>query len=129
MPSVSKETVEGATETWQFVIGASYGVAAVAIWAGWLVMMRLGVTTSLSAPDLAALRFAVAGPLLLPIVLRRGLAIDRLGWPGVAAVVIGAGAPVALIVGVGLRFAPAAHAGVLYQGVVPLAVACLPGSL
>ena len=40
-------------------------------------------------------------------------------------VVAGAGAPVALIVGMGLRFAPTAHAGALYQGIVPLAVACL----
>jgi drug/metabolite transporter (DMT)-like permease len=109
----------------QFVIGASSAIAAVVIWAGWLVMMRLGVTTRLSAPDLTALRFAVAGPVLLPIVLRRGLAIDRLGWPGLAAVVAGAGAPVALVIGAALQFAPVAHAGALYQGTVPLATVCL----
>jgi drug/metabolite transporter (DMT)-like permease len=113
----------------RFIVGACYAIAAVAIWAGWLVMMRLGVTTTLSAPDLTALRFATAGPLLLPVVLRRGLAIDRLGWPGLAAVVIGAGAPVALIIGFGMRFAPVAHAGVLYQGIVPLAVACLAAAV
>jgi drug/metabolite transporter (DMT)-like permease len=100
-------------------------VIAVAIWAGWLVMMRLGVTTTLSASDLIALRFAIAGPLLLPVVIRRGLAIDQLGWPGFIAVVFGAGAPQLLVVGAGLSFAPVAHAGALYQGVVPLAVACL----
>lgn len=77
--------------------------------------------------DLAALRFAVAGLVLFPVVLRRGLAIDRLGWPGFAAVVSGVGAPVPLIIGMGLRFAPAAHAGALFQGVVPLSVACLAG--
>ena len=109
----------------QFVIGASCAITAVAIWAGWLVMMRLGVTTRLSATDLTALRFAIAGPALAPIVLRRGLAIDRLGWAGFAAVVTGAGAPVVLVIGMGFRFAPVAHAGVLYQGMVPLAVACL----
>jgi hypothetical protein len=78
-----------------------------------------------SAPDLIALRFAIAGPVLLPVVIRRGLAIDRLGWPGFIAVVFGAGAPQVLVVGAGLLFAPVAHAGALYQGVVPLAVACL----
>jgi drug/metabolite transporter (DMT)-like permease len=88
-------------------------------------MMRLGVTTTLSASDLIALRFAVAGPVLLSVVIRRGLAIDRLGWPGFIAVVFGAGAPQLLAVGAGLLFAPVAHAGALYQGVVPLAVACL----
>jgi len=100
-------------------------VIAVTIWAGWLVMMKLGVTTTLSTSDLIALRFAVAGPVLLPVVIRRGLGIDRLGWAGFIAVVVGAGAPQLLVVGAGLMFAPVAHAGALYQGVVPLAVACL----
>jgi drug/metabolite transporter (DMT)-like permease len=100
-------------------------VIAVAIWAGWLVTMRLGVTTTLSAPDLIALRFAIAGPVLLPVVIRRGLALERLGWLGFVAIVIGAGAPQVLVVGAGLLFAPVAHAGALFQGVVPLAVACL----
>jgi drug/metabolite transporter (DMT)-like permease len=43
----------------------------------------------------------------------------------IAAVVTGAGAPVALLIGVGLQLVPVAHAGALYQGVVPLAVACV----
>jgi drug/metabolite transporter (DMT)-like permease len=105
------------------ITGAICAVAAVAIWAGWLVMMRLGVTTIVGAPDLAALRFAVAGLVLLPIVLCRGLAFNRLGLWGLAALVIGGGAPYVLLVGVGLLFAPVAHAGALTQGVVPLTVA------
>jgi hypothetical protein len=60
----------------QFVIGAGCATLAIAIWAGWLVVMRLGVTTRLSAPDLTALRFATAGLVLLPIVLRHGFAGD-----------------------------------------------------
>lgn len=125
MPNQSDQPAATLFGVGQFVIGASCAIVAVAIWAGWLVMMRLGVTTRLSATDLTALRFAIAGPVLAPIVLRRGLAIGRLGWSGFAAVVAGAGAPVALVIGMGLRFAPVAHAGVLYQGMVPLAVACL----
>ena len=53
-----------------FITGAACASVAVAIWAGWLVVMRLGVTTTISVPDLAALRFAAAGLLLLPVVLR-----------------------------------------------------------
>jgi drug/metabolite transporter (DMT)-like permease len=113
----------------QFVVGAGCATVAIAIWAGWLVVMRVGVTTRLSAPDLTALRFATAGLVLLPIALRRGFAIDRLGWSGFAAVVAGAGAPVPLIIGAALQFAPVAHAGALYQGTVPLAVACLAAIL
>jgi drug/metabolite transporter (DMT)-like permease len=109
----------------QFVIGASCAIAAVSIWAGWLVVMRLGVATRLSAPDLTALRFVAAGLVLLPVVLPHGFAIDRLGWSGFAAIVFGGGAPVALVIGAALQFAPVAHAGALYQGTVPLAVACV----
>jgi drug/metabolite transporter (DMT)-like permease len=109
----------------QFVIGAGCAIVAVSIWAGWLVVMRLGVTTRLSPADLTALRFATAGVVLLPIGLRRSFVIDRLGWSDFAAVVLGGGAPVALIIGAALQFAPVAHAGALYQGTVPLAVACL----
>jgi drug/metabolite transporter (DMT)-like permease len=125
VPDPCPQAASGLLETRQFLVGAGCGVIAVTIWAGWLVMMRLGVTTTLSASDLIALRFAVAGPLLLPVVIRRGLAIDRLGSAGLIAVVVGAGAPQLLVVGAGLMFAPVAHAGALYQGVVPLAVACL----
>jgi drug/metabolite transporter (DMT)-like permease len=109
----------------QFVIGAICAIAAVAIWAGWLVMMRLGLTANLTAFDLTALRFVVAGVVLLPIVLRRGLALNRLGWSGFIAVVIGVGAPVPLLIGAGLSFAPVAHASVLTYGIAPLIVACL----
>ena len=125
MPHPCPRAASGLLETRQFLVGAGCGVIAVTIWAGWLVMMRLGVTTNPSASDLIALRFAVAGPVLLPVVIRRGLGIDRLGWAGFIAVVVGAGAPQLLVVGAGLMFAPVAHAGALYQGVVPLAVACL----
>jgi drug/metabolite transporter (DMT)-like permease len=107
----------------EFITGAACAVAAVAIWAGWLVIMRLGVTTRVAAPDLAALRFGTSGLILLPIVLRRGLALDRLGLWGFAALAIGGGAPYLLVVGVGLLFAPVAHAGALTQGIVPLTVA------
>jgi drug/metabolite transporter (DMT)-like permease len=109
--------------TRDFITGAICAVAAVAIWAGWLVIMRLGVTTTIAAPDLAALRFAVAGLVLLPIVMRRGLALDRLGLGGLAILAIGGGAPYVLLVGVGLLLAPVAHASVLTQGIVPWTVA------
>jgi drug/metabolite transporter (DMT)-like permease len=117
------DTAPAGSDIRDVITGCICAVAAVAIWAGWLVVMRLGVTTTIAAPDLAALRFAVAGLILLPIVLRRGLASDRLGLWGLAALVIGNGAPSVLLVGVGLLFAPVAHAGALTQGIVPLTVA------
>jgi drug/metabolite transporter (DMT)-like permease len=123
----NKNQIKDPATAGRFVIGAVCAITAVAIWAGWLVMMRVGVTTTLTAFDLTALRFAIAGVVLLPVVLRRGLAFDRLGWPGLMAVVAGAGFPVPLLVGAGLSFAPVAHASVLTYGISPLIVACLAG--
>jgi drug/metabolite transporter (DMT)-like permease len=57
--------------------------------------------------------------------MSKGLALDRLGWTGVAAIVLGCGAPMVLLVNVGLLFAPAAHGGALFPGVMPLMVAML----
>jgi drug/metabolite transporter (DMT)-like permease len=104
--------------------GALCGLAAVSIWSGWIVVARLGLQTSLTPWDIAALRFGVAGFLLLPYVWRKGVALDRLGGMGLAAIVLGGAAPV-LLTNAGLLFAPAAHAGALFPGVMPLMVALL----
>jgi drug/metabolite transporter (DMT)-like permease len=104
--------------------GALYGLAAVSIWAGNIVVAGLGLRSSLSPWDISAIRFGVAGVLLVPYLLREGLAFDRLGWIGLAALVLG-GAPTVLLANCGLMFAPAAHAGALFPGVMPLMVALL----
>lgn len=108
----------------RYLFGATCGLAAVSIWGGWIVVARLGLTTSLTPWDIAALRFGVAGVLTLPIVLRKGLALDRLGWGGLAAIVLGGAAPV-FLANTGLLFAPAAQAGALFPGVMPLMVAAM----
>jgi drug/metabolite transporter (DMT)-like permease len=112
----------------RYLQGAIYGLAAVSIWSGWIVVARLGLRTSLTPWDIAALRFGVAGLLLLPYVFRHGLAIDRLGWVGLAAIVLGGAAPV-FLANAGLLFASAAHAGALFPGVMPLIVALLAATL
>jgi drug/metabolite transporter (DMT)-like permease len=115
--------------TSEYVRGALYGLAAVCIWAAFIVVSRLGVSTSLTPWDVAAIRFAVAGALLFPYVIRKGLALQRLGWIGVGAMIVGGGAPMVLLVNTGLLFAPAAHAGALFPGVMPLMVAILAAAI
>src|SRR2546426_10501031 len=91
--------------------GAAFGVAAVSIWASWSAITRLAVTTSLDAWDIAALRFGVAGLLLSPVLLQRGLAPDHLGWLGLAGVIARGGAPYALGAAGGAGFSPPPRPG------------------
>ena len=109
----------------EYARGALYGLAAVCIWAGFIVVSRLAVTTNLTPWDVAAIMFSVAGLLQLTYLLKQGLALDRLGWAGIAAIILGCGAPMVLLVNVGLLFAPAAHGGALFPGCMPLMVAIL----
>jgi multidrug transporter EmrE-like cation transporter len=104
--------------------GSLYGLAAVSIWAGNIVVAGLGLRSSLTPWDISAIRFGVAGLLLLPLLLRVGVAFEQLGWIGLAALVLG-GAPTVVFANYGLVFAPAAHAGALFPGVMPLMVALL----
>jgi len=110
--------------TTAYVRGAVLGLAAVSIWAGNIVVAGLGLRSSLTPWDISAIRFAVAGLVLLPYLARRGLALDRLGWIGVTALVLG-GVPTVLLANAGLLFAPASHAGALFPGVMPLIVTLL----
>jgi drug/metabolite transporter (DMT)-like permease len=110
--------------TAEYARGALFGLGAVLIWAGNIVVAGLGLRSSLTPWDISAIRFGVAGLVLLPYLVRRGLALDRLGWIGLAALVLG-GAPTVLLANAGLLFAPASHAGALFPGVMPLAVAVL----
>src|SRR5262245_15577738 len=55
---------EGPT-TSDYLRGALCGLSAVCIWAAFIIVSRVGVSTSLTPWDVAAIRFAVAGVILL----------------------------------------------------------------
>jgi drug/metabolite transporter (DMT)-like permease len=117
-------TVQTAARS-HYLTGAMWGVFAISIWVGWILLTRYGVTTSLSPYDITALRFGCAGLLLLPIVMREGFAIRKIGLRLFCVICIGAGVPYVLIASGGLKFAPAAHAGALVPGTMPLWAALL----
>jgi drug/metabolite transporter (DMT)-like permease len=108
-----------------YLRGAAWGLFAISIWVGWILLTRYGVTTTLSPYDITALRFACAGLLLAPVVYQQGFGVRRVGLAKWLIIVSCAGLPYVLIASSGLQFAPAAHAGALIPGTMPLWAALL----
>jgi drug/metabolite transporter (DMT)-like permease len=108
-----------------FAIGAAGALSAALIWGSWIAVTRLGVTTTLTPGDAAFLRFGIPAVVLLPVLAREGLALRRIGVVRTAVMVAGAGLPFFLVSSAGMQFAPAAHAGALLPGTMPLFVALL----
>jgi drug/metabolite transporter (DMT)-like permease len=88
--------------------GIGYGLLAALIWGGFPVVTRLGDTHSgLDSYDIAFIRFLVAGVLLLPFLLRRGL--GGVSLKSAALMVIGIGAPYILLLATALSRAPVGY--------------------
>lgn len=110
MPLISRNTL----------LGVSWAIVAIIVWSGSLVMLRLGVTTTLNAYDLTALRFGVAAVILAPMAFRRGIGTKRLGPIGLVTIVIMFGAPYVLLVSLAMKTTPASAAGALNPGVMAI---------
>lgn len=103
--------------------GLAAGALVVAIWTTFLLVSRAGVLGPLAATDIAGLRMSVASLAVLPIVLRYGLAGLRLHQAALLVATAGLGFP--LFAYAGFAHAPAAHAGVMMSGTLPLWTALL----
>jgi len=85
------------------------------------VATRWSMLGTLTPWDLAALRFGVAGAVLLPLVVHHGFGnAAGIGWGRAAVLAITAGAPYTLILYAGLALAPAGHGAVIVTGATPL---------
>ena len=114
-----------ASDASRFFLGALCAIGTILIWAGWLVVMRVGMAGHLAVVDLIALRFAVAGIVMVPVVMRRGWALEKLGWTGFARHCDRRRCRLHAVVGAGLAFAPVAYASAFTQGVLPLTTAVM----
>jgi drug/metabolite transporter (DMT)-like permease len=98
--------------------GVACAVLSVLLFSSFTLVSRLGLSSSLAPPDLAALRFGIGGILLLPVLLRHGFRGVR-ARDAVALAALG-GLGFALLAYAGFSLAPAAHGAVLLHGTLPL---------
>lgn len=89
------------------IYGANFGIT------------RYGALHGLTPADLVALRFGIAGPLLLPFFISRGLrTCAGIGWKRGLVLAVTSGAPMTLFMNTGLSLAPAAHGASIGPGTV-----------
>lgn len=100
------------------IIGTLCALLSVLMFSSFTLVSRLGFSSSLTPPDLAALRFGIGGALLSPLLFRYGLAGVR--WRDAAALAFFGGFGFALAAYAGFSLAPAAHGAVLLHGTLPL---------
>lgn len=105
--------------------GILVALGTVVIWAGWIPVTRLGVLTTLTPWDVAALRLGTAALLMLPVFVRRFRDVPwrRIGL--LATMAAGGGAPYLLAFGYGLRIANSGQGAVLGPGANAAVVALL----
>ena len=101
------------------LLGYLAAVSVVFIWSSWLIISRLGVHTSLTIYDLAAIRFGLSGLIVLPFVIYfktwRTISLAK-----ALIVAFSIGPIYALLAFGGFSFSPAFHGGVFMNGFLPL---------
>lgn len=100
-------------------IGLLSAFGVIAIWSGFIVISRAGVTSGLTPYDVAALRFTVSGAIVLPFL--------RKWWPRhlpvrakIVMALSGPGAVYSLLLYQGLSNSSAAFGGVFANGSIPI---------
>lgn len=103
------------------LIGVFFGLSAVVMWALYFVYARDAAQAGLLPIDIILLRYGVAGLILLPWLLRKGLRdLGGIGWGRgvVLAIIVG---PLFLMFGAGgFLFAPLAHGAVIQPSTAAL---------
>ena len=109
--------------------GFAAGLCVVFIWSFWLIVSRIGATSSLTIFDLAAIRYGVSALVSIPFVLYFKPWKD-LKKSQIVILTFILGPIYILFVFAGFIFAPAAHGGIFMNGVLPIftlsiGIACL----
>jgi drug/metabolite transporter (DMT)-like permease len=111
------DDVVGAQSSWDRAIAFAGALLAAVIFGGNFVVARHGVNVGLEPADIVALRYAMAGIVFAPVLLRKGIwNLGGLGWARGAVIASLIGAPYAYCLMLGLQMAPAVHGVVLHPG-------------
>ena len=94
------------------------GLAVVLIWSGWITLSRLGVHSQLQPSDITLLRYWTALLVVAPMVVRYQW--RRYSLLQYLVIGLGVGFPYTMLSFYGLKVIPAAHAGVLVNGMLPV---------
>lgn len=92
--------------------GIGFGLIASFIWGGWPVFSKMATLQQITPWDITAIRFIVAGAILLPLLAMRFSVTKTLLLKGFL-LSIGAGVPYVLMATIGLTYAPSAHFGII----------------
>lgn len=105
--------------------GYAGGAVTVLIWAGWILATRHSAATKLGAIDMGLIRYGIPAIVLAPVWLKTGLLPRHVPLQLLALMVAGAGAVFFLLTTSAIHSTPAASAGVLLGGSMPLATALI----
>ncbi len=101
--------------------GVLWGLVAVAIWGLYLAVARANVTAGVAPRDVALVRYATAGLILLPWLLRHSPAtMAGIGWSKALILALLAGPLFILIGASGFTLAPLSHAAVTQPAAVTI---------
>lgn len=102
-------------------VGVVLGLVAVLAWSGQMLSARAALQDGLDAWDLLAARFVVAGLIMLPVLLRSGIAtLGGVGWGRGAVLALGAGPLFSLLYNTGVQLTPFAHGPIISPSVVTI---------
>lgn len=105
-------------------LGWAAVMGAVGIYAGNFVVSRYAIKSSIGVNDMVALRFCVAGIIMLPLFWRRGMSsFARIGLRRAIILTVAAGPPFALLMIAGLSLAPVAHGASIVSAMIPISSA------
>jgi drug/metabolite transporter (DMT)-like permease len=100
-------------------LGVLAMLGAVAIYGANFAISRHALLNGLTPDDLVALRYGIAGTVLLLVFIRRGAAdCAGIGWGRGILLAIMSGVPMALVMNTGLSLAPASHGAAIAPGTV-----------